>query len=380
VFEKSLDAIGVSRQGIHVLVNPAYLKLFGFEQPEELVGRPVFELLAPGQRSQVREFVERRGGGEAAPARYESRGLRRDGAEFDFDIDASALELDGELHTLVILRDITGQKRARAEIERLNAELEARVARRTRQLEAANGELEAFSYSVSHDLRAPLRAIDGFAHILLDDYSPKLDDRGRRLFEVIRENTRKMNRLIEDMLAFSKFNRAEINQGPVDMTAVARSVVQDLILPEPARPVKITIQNLPLATGDAAMLRQVFANLIANALKFTRKTPDPAIDIGAWEEGPEATYYVRDNGVGFDAKYGHKLFHLFQRLHKSEDFEGTGVGLAIIQRIIHRHGGRVWAESKAHAGACFYFALPADDSPSNPDPPPPVETPAIGNV
>ncbi len=379
VFEKSVDAIGVSRQGIHMLVNPAYLKLFGFEQPEELVGRPVFELLAPGERPRVREFIECRGNGEAAPARYESRGLRRDGAEFDLDIDASAFELDGERHTLVILRDITGQKRARVEIERLNAELEARVARRTRQLEDANRELEAFSYSVSHDLRAPLRAIDGFAHILLDDYSPKLDERGRRLFEVIRENTRKMNRLIEDILAFSKFNRAELSQGPVDMTSLARSVVQDLILPEPARPVKIAIQNLPTATGDTAMLRQVFANLISNALKFTRKTTDPAIDIGAWQEGPEATYYVRDNGVGFDAKYGHKLFNLFQRLHKSEDFEGTGVGLAIIQRIIHRHGGRVWAESKAHAGACFYFALPADDSPLNPVRPP-VEVPAIGNV
>jgi len=380
VFEKSLDAIGVSRQGVHVLVNPAYLKLFGFEQPEELVGRPVFELLAPGERSRVREFVEGRSNGEAAPARYESRGLRQDGAEFDLDIDASAFELDGEPHTLVILRDITGQKRARAEIERLNAELEARVVRRTRQLEAANSELEAFSYSISHDLRAPLRAIDGFAHILLDDYAPKLDDRGRRLFEVIRENARKMNQLIEDMLAFSKFNRAEIRQGPVDMTGLARSVFQDLMAPEAARPMKITIQKLPMATGDAAMLRQVFANLISNALKFTRKTVDPAIDIGAWQEGPEATYYVRDNGVGFDAKYGHKLFNLFQRLHKSEDFEGTGVGLAIIQRIIHRHGGRVWAESKAHAGACFYFALPADDSALNPDPPPPVAAPAIGNV
>ncbi len=163
------------------------------------------------------------------------------------------------------------------------------------------------------------------------------------------------------------------------MTGLARSVFQDLMVPEAARPMKITIQKLPMATGDTAMLRQVFANLISNALKFTRKTVDPAIDIGAWQEGAEATYYVRDNGVGFDAKYGHKLFNLFQRLHKSEDFEGTGVGLAIIQRIIHRHGGRVWAESKAHAGACFYFALPADDSPPNPDPPP-VAAPAVGKV
>lgn len=244
------------------------------------------------------------------------------------------------------------------QVQSYAAEMERRVAERTAQLETANRELEAFSYSVSHDLRAPLRAVDGFARILLDEYRDKLDEEGRRLLHVIREGAAQMGQMINDILAFSRAGRFELNRSTVDMTALARGVAAELCPLEEGRTVNITVHDLPAAHGDPAMLRQVFANLIGNAVKFTAKKKAALIEVGAQPAERETVYYVRDNGAGFDMRYADRLFGVFQRLHSTEEFEGTGIGLAIVKRIIARHGGRVWAEGKVGKGATFYFTLP----------------------
>ncbi len=226
------------------------------------------------------------------------------------------------------------------------------------QLAATNKELEGFSYSVSHDLRAPLRAIDGFSRILLEDYADKLDPEGRRVLNVVRDSTVRMSRLIDDILAFSRAARLDMKPEPVAMTALVRQTLADDFAPVVAgRALPIDIGPLPEAHGDRAMLQRVWANLLDNAIKFTVPKPDARIEVGASAGDGETVYYVRDNGVGFDMQYVNKLFGVFQRLHGAE-FPGTGIGLAIVKRIVNRHGGRVWAEGKIGGGATFYFTLP----------------------
>jgi signal transduction histidine kinase len=242
----------------------------------------------------------------------------------------------------------------------LNAELEQRVEERTRKLQEANKELEAFSYSVSHDLRAPLRAIDGFSRILVEEYAAKLDDDGRRLLDVIRGNTQNMGRLIDDLLAFSRLSRKQMESTPVNMMELAEDVFQQLKLGLADQKIQFNLAPLPDTTGDPALIRQVFVNLLSNAAKYSRPRDETVIEVNGRRENGDCIYYVKDNGVGFDMTYAAKLFGVFQRLHSVEEFDGTGVGLAIVQRIIHRHGGRVWAEGKVNEGATFYFSLPKE--------------------
>ena len=253
--------------------------------------------------------------------------------------------------------DITSRKLAEEAVREVNNQLEERVAMRTAELEAANKELESFSYSVSHDLRAPLRAVDGFSQAVLEDFGQTLPEEGRRQLETIRKGAQRMGCLIDDLLAFSRLSRAGMSVRNVDMNQLVQTVLEDLRGEESTRDIDWRIGVLPLARGDAALLRQVWVNLIGNAHKYTRNRNPAVIEVGSRQEGREQVYYVRDNGSGFDMRYAQKLFGVFQRLHRPEEFEGTGVGLAIVQRIIHRHGGRVWAQAAVDQGATFFFIL-----------------------
>lgn len=242
---------------------------------------------------------------------------------------------------------------------RLTAEdLEQRVQARTLELERANQDLESFSYSVSHDLRAPLRAIDGFSRIIVEDYAGKLDAEGIRLLNVVRSNTSKMDQLITALLALSRATRTELKLSRIDMAVLANSIYHEVASPEVQHKFAFSISALPDAYGDTILLRQVWANLLSNAIKYTLPKDERRIEVGSYRENEMNVYYVKDNGVGFNPVYTPKLFGVFQRLHKSEDFEGTGVGLAIVQRIIQRHGGKAWGEGALGLGATFYFSLP----------------------
>ena len=252
---------------------------------------------------------------------------------------------------------MVGRRTAEEKVQQLNAELEQRVIERTAQLEVANKELEAFSYSVSHDLRAPLRAVDGFSQAVMEDYGSQLPEEGRRLLRVIRDGAQRMGALIDDLLQFAQLSRQPLNGRVVDTARLVRDVFQDLGPEREGRQIEICVHDLPPCRGDPALLKQVWVNLVSNALKYTRKRERALLEIGCLREKNEDVYFVRDNGTGFDMRYAHKLFSVFQRFHRAEDYEGTGVGLAIVQRVIHRHGGRVWADAAVERGATFYFTL-----------------------
>lgn len=236
----------------------------------------------------------------------------------------------------------------------LNNELK----KETIKLEDANNELEAFAYSVSHDLRVPLRAIDGFSRIVIEDYEDKLDEEGIRLLNIIRDNTKKMGQLIDDILLLSRAGRQEMKISELDITSLAKNIYNEFNHETDGRNVDFTVDDLPRTMGDRALLTQVLTNLIGNAIKFTREKENAKIEVGFNEDNDDNIYYVKDNGAGFDMGYYDKLFGLFQRLHSQEEFEGTGVGLSIVQRIISRHRGRVWGEGEVGEGATIYFSIP----------------------
>jgi len=291
--------------------------------------------------------------GEPVHFENEARALGR-----YYDVHAYRIGGPGERKVAILFNDITQRKLGEAEIKKLNASLERRVAERTAQLEAANQELEAFSYSVSHDLRAPLRAVNGFAGIVLEDYGSLLPEDGRRYLARIRDGGQQMGQLIDDLLAFSRLSRQSMNRQKVDSAKLVKAVLEEL---RPhwggERQIEIRLTELPPCHGDAALLKQVWVNLISNAVKYSRGRKPAVVEIGCVCQNKVSTYFVRDNGTGFDMQYAHKLFGVFQRLHRADEFEGTGVGLAIVQRVVHRHGGRVWAEAKPDQGATFYFTL-----------------------
>jgi light-regulated signal transduction histidine kinase (bacteriophytochrome) len=273
-------------------------------------------------------------------------------SELEFDKSNLPVALIG------IIIDITERKNIEDEINKLNIRLEERVNERTAQLEAANTELQAFAYSVSHDLRAPLRAIDGFSRFVLEDYSSKIDNEGQRLLGLIRSNTQKMDKLITDILSLSRITRGEQKISRIDMSKMAISMFNESLSSENREKLVLKIDNLPDVYADPIYIKQVWLNLLSNAIKFSSQREIPEINIGGYYENGHNVYFVKDNGVGFNPDFSHKLFGVFQRLHKSDEFEGTGVGLAIVQRIINRHAGKVWATGKEGEGATFFFSLP----------------------
>ena len=291
---------------------------------------------------------------------YELEMLHRSGSSLAVLFNARIFRNEsGEVAGIIaVARDISERKRLEQELNNLNASLEQRVTERTAELKAANQELEAFSYSVSHDLRAPLRAVDGFSRKVMLGYGDKLDQEGLRLLGVVRQNAVRMGKLIDDLLAFSRLGRREMHLVPVSMQELAESSASELIELEPKREISFSCDAIPDCLGDPAMLKEVWMNLISNAIKFTRQSNPSEIHVGSRIEEAAAIYWIQDNGAGFDMAYADKLFGVFQRLHSQEEFEGSGVGLALSQRIIHRHHGRIWGESQIGQGATFSFTLP----------------------
>lgn len=349
----------VDTEGGFLMVNRAFVDAMGFEHGDPGAGKNVFDLFPPEEVDRAREnFRLRLSGGETSSNEFLVN--MPGGARRTFVIATSAIVQEGcPVGLRGIALDITERKRAEEEIRHLAAELESRVSERTAQLEAANKELEAFSYSVSHDLRAPLRAIEGFSGMVIEDYSGRLDTEGQRLLGVIRANARRMSQLIDDLLVFSRTGRSELKCSRLDMREMARSVFEEIAADPGARArIDFNVGELPGSTGDAALVRQVWVNLLSNAVKFSSLQKRAVIEVGGANEGSQVVYNVRDNGVGFDMQYAGKLFGVFQRLHPATEFEGTGIGLALVQRIVARHGGRVWAEAKVGQGATFSFTLP----------------------
>ncbi|TGM13193.1 PAS domain S-box protein [Leptospira selangorensis] len=265
------------------------------------------------------------------------------------------------LEVIVVHQDITASKEAENEIRLLNNDLEERVKVRTEQLVLANKELESFSYSISHDLRAPIRGISGFTQILMEDYGVNFDAEGKRIIGKIIENAKQMGQLVDDLLEFSRLGRTELAEREISMKELATTVYKELVNLESGREIRFEIQDIPNVRADQPAVRQLWVNLISNAIKYTKKAGLPLIQIGFMESEGGTVFYVKDNGAGFNMQYYNKLFGVFQRLHSNADFEGTGVGLAIVKRIASRHGGDVWAESKEGEGATFYFTLPGQD-------------------
>jgi PAS domain S-box-containing protein len=350
-FTLSLDLLCIaSADGYFKRVSPAVQEILGWT-PEEFLARPYLDFIHPDDHAATLQEVEKQVKAGQRVLQFENRYRHKDGS---WRVLSWCSMPHGEL-MYAIARDMTEKNAAATQIAELSAEQQRRAA----QLEAVNKELEAFSYSVSHDLRAPLRHIDGFVDLLRKQSGDKLDERSRRYLQVITDAAHQMGNLIDDLLVFSRMGRAELRQQTVDLAALVHEAVATLQSETNGRHITWKIAPLPQVQADAAMLRQVWVNLIANAVKYSRPRDPAVIEIGCAAETPvEYEFFVRDNGVGFDMEYVDKLFGVFQRLHRAEEFEGTGIGLANVRRIVLRHGGRTWAEGKVDAGATFYFTLP----------------------
>ena len=358
IVESSDDAImGKDLNGIITSWNKGAEKIFGYTTVE-MVGTSIMRLIPADRKDEENHGLENIKRGKSVE-HFETLRQIKDGRLINVAVTVSAIrDTNGQIIGVSkVAHDITDRKMAEEKIRQLNVELEQRVIERTAQLEAANKELEAFSYSISHDLRAPLRAVNGFAGIVLEDFGPQLPEEGRNYLGRIRAGALRMGELIDDLLAFSRLSRQSVNWQNVNTIKLVQNVLDELKPQSAGRQLEIQIGNLPVCHGDPALLKQIWVNLISNAIKYTCGREPGIIEIGCARENNENVFFVRDNGAGFDMQYANKLFGVFQRLHRADEFEGTGVGLAIVQRIVHRHGGRVWAKAEVNRGATFYFTI-----------------------
>lgn len=359
IFDLSMDMICIlGFDGRFKQLNPSWEENLGFKV-EEFKGTLFFQWMHPEDQDATRTVwakLKNRG----SSLSFETRCPCKDGS-LKWLLWSFAAYPQEEL-VYAVVRDITQRKKEEDEIRDLNAQLELKVEKRTGELQRTIRELEAFSYSVSHDLRAPLRIVDGYSRMLLEDHSRQLSEEGRRIVDTIRSNTKRMTQLIDDLLAFSKISREEIVPDNVDMNELVGLVIDEIRASSGNTKAQLEIGKLPPSRGDRGMIRQVLTNLLSNAVKYSRHAEEAKIQVGARAEGDKNVYYVRDNGAGFDMRYAEKLFRVFQRLHSQQEFEGTGVGLAIVEQVVHRHGGRVWAEARVNEGATFYFALPRGEN------------------
>lgn len=383
--ENANEAIYVAQDAMIKFINRAGVEMSGYSE-EEIISKPFIEFIHPDDHAMVRErYLERLRGEELEP-RFTFRFITRSGNIKWLEMSAARINYEGKPATLNIVTDITERKRAQDKIIELNAELEQKVGGRTKELrdsqlallnlvddlnqsskglihanqalEAVNKELASFSYSVSHDLRAPLRSIDGFSQALLEDCWDKLDDDGKKYLERVRQATQNMGRLIDDMLNLSRVTQSEFCREPVDLSKMVHAIADTNQQSNSLNGLTFNVQKDIIIHGDQRLMHIALTNLLDNAWKFTGKQEHPHIEFGAIVKDGKRIIFVRDNGVGFDMKYAVKLFGTFQRLHRADEFPGTGIGLAIVLRVINRHGGKVWAESEAGKGATFFFTLP----------------------
>lgn len=397
---------GTDTSGICTFVNKAALELLKYKNKEQLIGKNMHDLLhhksavnSANKSGSCNFFYSYKTG---VPAYSENIFLyRSNGTSFRAEFVSLPVYRDKKITgSVVTFWDITDRKKSEEELHRLKNELEIKVNQRTTELQdkvitldksqkamlymvedlnrittelkkerhklqLSNEELEAFTYSVSHDLRAPLRAINGFSNFLIEDYSSKLDDEGKRFINTIRNNASKMDRLITDLLDLSRLSRTKLRYSVVDMKNVAQSVFQEAATQQEKELFEIAVEELPSVKCDSGLIEQVWQNLIGNSLKYSSKSDLKRIEIGAEQQDGETLFYIKDFGAGFNPKYKNKMFGAFQRLHKDDEFEGTGIGLAVVQRIVHRHGGRIWAEGEPGKGSTFYFTIPDSNLPQN---------------
>ncbi len=358
IFDYSTTGKSITQPSGEFHPNKAFIEMLGYSE-DEIQDKKWQDITHPDDIELTQREINYLISGEKDTVRFNKRYIKKDGSVLWVDLSSTMRrDADGKpAYLLTSLVDITARKKAEEEILKLNENLEAIVKVRTAQLLESNKELESFSYSVSHDLRAPLRALDGFSLAILEDYSDKLDAEGKKHLNRIREASQKMANLIDAMLTLSRVTKAALNLKQVDLSEIAGFILSDLGKFDPKRKVKWNIQPGIMLNADPVLIKNVMENLLVNAWKFTSKHPSAFIEVGTLKENGDAVYFVRDDGAGFDMNYATKLFGAFQRVHSSADFEGTGIGLATVHRIINKHGGRIWAEGKPEGGATFYFTL-----------------------